>query len=358
MELERKGDFDRACERFEAWWLREIIDRPPVTIAVRSDPPIRPPEKTHASERERWLDVEYAIDCAEAAAAGGVFLAETFPRFEPTVGPELSATVFGADLQFTPHTSFSTPVAGSCRDILGMKPDLDTFYWNNIRAKTELSLARGQGRWITAMPDLHTNGDLVAALRNPQDMCMDLATDLAGVRAACDYVTEVSYGLMFEDLWGRISARSQPCTNWTPVLHSKRMYTTSCDFICMISPAMFREAILPSIVAEMRYLDRNIFHLDSPGALRHLDALLAQGELDAVQWVAGAGQGPAARWIGVYRRIQAAGKAIQLLGDDLADCKAVAEHLRPEGVWFCPGGSYGRQDAEAFIAWAARWAGR
>jgi hypothetical protein len=141
------------------------------------------------------------------------------------------------------------------------------------------------------------------------------------------------------------------------MLHHGRTYVTNCDFICMISTRMFEDAVLPSILREMRYLDRNIFHLDGPGALRHLDTLLSLEELDGVQWVYGAGRGgAAARWIDVYRRIQSAGKCIQLLCEDLNDAKAVAEHVRPEGVWFCPGGTYSREEAEAFVAWAARWA--
>ncbi|MBE3068739.1 MAG: hypothetical protein IMZ66_00725, partial [Planctomycetes bacterium] len=57
-----------------------------------------------------------------------------------------------------------------------------------------------------------------------------------------------------------------------------------------------------------------------------------------------------------YKHIQECGKAIHLVCDDLADARAVAAHLKPEGVWFCPGGSYPRAEAEAFIAWAGRWA--
>jgi len=356
MELEGKPDFEKALERFEAWWHGDIVDRPPVTVNVHPDRPPRLPESRHACLRDRWMDVEHNVACAEANVAAGVFLAETFPRYTPELGPELCATVFGGDLEFTPHSSFSIPIARSCRDILRMKPDLDTTYWNTIRAMTDLGLARGRGKWITTMPDLHTNGDLVAALRNPQDMALDMADDLEGVHLACDYVNDVSYALMFEDLWNRIHAAGQPCSNWTPTLHGGPQYTTSCDFICMISPQMFQEAVLPSIVWEMRYLARNIFHLDGPGALRHLDALLAQPQLNAVQWIYGAGHGPAARWIDVYKRIQAAGKGVQLLCEDLADARAVAEHLKPEGVWFNPGGSYPRAEAEAFIDWAARWA--
>ena len=356
VELQYKADFGEALRRLEAWWDCGIIDRPPVTIHVRPERRAELPEKSHPTLRDRWFDFEHGLDRFEASLDGAVFFAETFPKFDPGLGPEQCATVFGCELEFSETTSWSVPIAGSCREILDIRPNLDNVYWNNLRASTELSIDRGRGRWITALPDLHTNGDLVAALRDPQDLCLELADDIDAVRAACDYVTDVSYELMYEDMWRPVEAAGQPCTTWTPALHAGPMYPVSCDFICMISPRMFQETVLPSIRTELRYLERSVFHLDGPGALRHLDVLLAQPELNAVQWVYGAGSGPAARWVQVYRRIQAAGKAVQLVCDDLADARAVAAHLRPEGVWFCPGGVYGRAEAEAFIAWAARWA--
>lgn len=358
MPLERKPDFDTSLERFEAWWQGEIIDRPPVTISVTPERPVRRPDKSHATLRERWMDVEYAVGCAEASVEAGIFLAETFPLYIPELGPEICATVFGCDLEFTPDSSFSTPIAASCRDILRMKPSLDGPYWQTIRAMTRLSLERGRGKWITGLPDFHTNGDLVAAIRNPQDMALDCADDLAGVRAACDHVTRAAYALMFEDCWDPIRAAGNPCTTWTPALHGKPSYPLSCDFICMVSPRMFQEAILPSIRWETEYLDRSLFHLDGPGALKHLDALMDLPRLNAIQWIYGAGHGPARQWIDVYKHIQARGKGIQLVCDDTADAKAVSEHLRPEGVWFHPGGSCPREEAEDFIRWAARWAAK
>ena len=87
-----------------------------------------------------------------------------------------------------------------------------------------------------------------------------------------------------------------------------------------------------------------------------MDDLLAIPELDAIQWVYGAGAGPAARWIDVYQRIQAAGKGIEGMAADLNDARAVMEHLRPEGVWLWPGGTYGRDEAESFLKETARWA--
>jgi hypothetical protein len=356
VELQYKPDFDKVLERFEAWWHCQIIDRPPVTIYVQPERKAKWPAKHHATPRDRWFDVEYKLDCMDAAVQEGVFLAETFPRFHTDLGPEVCATVFGCDMEFGEHTTWSVPCVQSCREILSLRPNLDNVYWNNLRQQVSGSLRRGAGKWITALPDFHTDGDLVAALRDPQAMCLDLMDDPDGVRAACDYVNESAYRLMYDDLWKPIEAAGQPATTWAPMLHAGRAYVTSCDFICMISTPMFRQAILPSILMEMRFLERNVFHLDGPGALRHLDDLLALPELNGLQWVYGAGNGPGRKWIKVQQRAQAAGKCIQLLCDDLDDAKALAQDLRPEGVWFCPGGCYPREQAEGFLDWAARWA--
>ena len=66
---------------------------------------------------------------------------------------------------------------------------------------------------MTGLADFHTNGDLVAALRDPQNLAFDMADDPEGVRAAVDYVTE-SYPLMYDDLYDRIAAAGQPPSIW------------------------------------------------------------------------------------------------------------------------------------------------
>jgi hypothetical protein len=357
MELQSRPDCEQVLRRFEAWWHCAIVDRPPVTVDVRPERPPKLPVSSHATLRDRWLDVEYNVACFEAGLDGAVFLAEKLPIFFPNLGPDVCAAAFGCELSFAEDTSWSHPVVQSCRDILRLKPDLDGVYWRTIRELTDLSLARGDGRWITALTDLHTNGDIVAALRGPQALCLDFVRDLEGVRAAVEHVTQY-YAALYDDLWRRIAARGQPTTTWLSALHAGRMYVPNCDFICMISPAMFQRAILPSLVWEMRFLERTIFHLDGPNALPHLETLLSLKELNALQWVYGSGNGPAARWVDVYRQAQAAGKAIQLLCEDIADALAVAEHLKPEGVWFVPGGQYSRDEAKEFIGRVARWAAR
>ncbi|MGI6416415.1 MAG: hypothetical protein ACOX1P_12160 [Thermoguttaceae bacterium] len=357
MELATKPDLPEVLARFEAWWNRQPLKRPLVTIEVEPDRPPQLPGKHHGSVRERWMDVEYVLDCVEARIEAGVYLGDTVPIYMPFLGPEICAALFGAELVFkSEETSYSVPSVRRVRDLLAMEPDFSSPYWETIRQLTDLSLQRGRGRWITGVTDLHTNGDLLAAVRDPQQLCLDCADDLEGVRLACEHVTDW-FPAIFDDLYGRIAAAGQPCTTWTPGVAMAPWYTISCDFICMISPAMFGEAILPSLRREIGHMKYSLFHLDGPGALKHLDALLELEELDAVQWVYGAGAGPAARWLDVYRRIQDAGKGLQIVGyGGLEELRAVAPYLKPQGVWFWPIGRFCRTEAEAFLRWTSDWA--
>lgn len=357
MELADKPDLDKVLERFEAWWACELLDRPLLTIATKPEGPPAIPTKEHSSDRQRWFDVEHRVDCFEASLEGAVFLAETVPSFAPNLGPDLCATLFGAELEFGGATTWVRPVAASCRDILRREPDLESVCWNKVRELTDESLRRGEGRWLTQIADLHTNGDLLSALRDPGELCVELCDDIDSVRAACDHVTSF-YRPIYDDLYDRIAAAGQPLTTWTPILHTGRAYMTSCDFICLISPQMFQEAILPGIVEEMRFLDRSCFHLDGEGSLNHLDALLECEDLHAIAWVYGAGKGPASDWMEVYKKTQAAGKALHLTPENFEVARAMAEQLRPEGVWFWFEGSgpYEREEVEAFVAWLKRWA--
>jgi hypothetical protein len=102
----------------------------------------------------------------------------------------------------------------------------------------------------------------------------------------------------------------------------------------MLSGDLAERLVLPRIVQEMEGLERSIFHLDGPGALRHLDLLLTLPQLTAVQWVYGDGNGPASRWVDVYRRILAAGKSVQVMAADMDDAMAVARAIGPGGVWY------------------------
>ena len=332
--LEWKPDFQQTIERFEAWWHGEIIDRPPLAVRVKPTRSWDGPPEHGGCLAQRWLDVEYQLERAEAAMRQRDYPGDAFPALVPNVGPELTATLLGCPLEFSEHTSWSRPVVHSFEEwngIVGRPLDFDNPYWQAVERMTHLALERSEGRYLVGVCDLHDNYDTMAALRDPMYLCLDIGDDP-------DRIAEVAKDLRrvfieaFARLWRPIKAAGMGCTTWTSIYHEGPAYLPSCDFWCMVGPELARDRILPDIRAEMAPLERSLFHLDGPDALRHLNLLLDLPELDAVQWTYGAGNGPASRWMGTFRRILDAGKSVHITGE-ADDLLKVLEALGPEGLF-------------------------
>ena len=360
MELGFMPGFGRTLERFEAWWDGELIDRAPVTLNVAPSRPYDGPEREHPTLEARWMDVEYQVDRQIAEMARRSFVGDTIPKLMPNVGPELTSTPLGAELEFGEATSWTRPIVHEPEqwdEIATREPDFDNRYWRAIEAMTAMAQDKCRGRYLVALADLHGNFDVLAGLREPEMICMDLVdcpdkVDAAAKRAAAVTVAcfERNYAMLCGD-----NATAAISTTWVPMAHVGPAYVPSCDFWCMLGEEHARELVLPRIVEEMAPLERSIFHLDGPQALRHLDLLLGLDDLDAVQWVYGAGAGPAAKWIEVYQRIRDAGKAMQVLADDGDDALAVLDAVGPKGVWLTIDEAFASEaEAEAFLGEVAR----
>jgi hypothetical protein len=343
---------EKILQRFDAWWHGEILDRPPVTLGVKPTRPCRGPVSRHSTLRERWLDVEFNVEAGIAGIERIDFAGDSFPVFCPNIGPEITATLFGCELEFGEHTSWSRPIIedpDGWELLLTKAPDFDNIYWQAAERMAALAIERCDGRYVVGMTDLHGSYDILAGLRDPERLCMDLIDCPDIVRRAGRHVSQ-GFVEAFNRAYGQVAAAGHPATCWTPFCHAGPAYVPSCDFWCMLSGEMARDFVLPDILVEIEPLERSIFHLDGPQALKHLDLLLELPHLNAVQWVFGAGQGPAARWIDVYRRILEAGKSVQVFARDPADARAVLEALGPRGVWLvCDQAFDSVAEAESFL---------
>lgn len=322
--------------------MRENDDRALLTIGVDA-PPI-PETKQYRNERDRWLDFEYRVDRALLENARQSYVAETFPVFEPNLGPDIVSTIFGLGLEFEPSTSWGSPTVGSIDEILRIKPNFDSELWTAVTKLQQMGLDAGRGKWITLFTDLHPNIDVLSALIGPETLCLAIADDPEAVRSAVENVTPVCIEA-YEQQVQPIVNENLPIGCWMRAFSRLKTHAPQCDFSAMVGPTFFREAILPSIRLEMARADRNIYHLDGPDALRHLDALLELPEIDAIQWVFGAGNGPARRWGHIYRRILDAGKAIRIEAEDVEDIRCLTEDLGRKGVWFVANFSAPDQEA-------------
>jgi hypothetical protein len=335
-----------ASARFEAWWQGDRLDRPPVSLWVERRHSLRAPRSQHATLRERWLDVEFQVESALAGLETHPCLGDTVPSWMPNVGPDLVSTLFGAELVFGEHTSWcqhTVHETAGWERFTATPPDFDNPYWRTIDAMITLAAERFAGRYYVALPDLHGSFDILAGVRGPEDLCLDLVDDPELVRRASLHATR-GYVEAYRRFYHRLTALGQPSTTWCNYLHTGPAYVPSCDFWCLVSKEIGEDLIRPTIELEMAQLERSIFHLDGPQALHHLDLVLRLPGLNAVQWVYGAGHGPAVNWLQVYRRCRHAGKAVQIIAEDAADALTVLRELGPEGLWITVGSPFQNAD--------------
>jgi hypothetical protein len=356
MMLEFKPDYERSRERIDAFWERELIDRPVVQYGLAKPVEKRVPLPTsnHATPADRWLDSEYQTELKFAQLMNHEYPADSMPVAWPNLGPEVFSSFYGCPIHFGDYgTSWTEPILTNWDQADEIELDWDSPYLAKLHEMTDALLTVGQDKFITGMTDWHPGGDGVAALREPQELAMDLLTHPGEVKALLDRL-EGDYFQIYDVFYDKLRAADQPISTWTTLVCDGKYYVPSNDFSIMISEEMFDELFLPGIARECQFLDRSIYHLDGPGALRHLDSLLSIPELDALQFVPGAGNEGFHRWVDVYRRVQAADKAIQVICG-IGEIDLVIETLDPRGVFLSVGSVPSREAGEAMLRKLEKW---
>ncbi len=205
-----------------------------------------------------------------------------------------------------------------------------------------------------AVPDYQVAIDIVSLMRSPDRLCLDLFENPNSVKAATRFILNDAYAYCYGEVRSIIARHSPWVADWMGLFATGDHDIVQCDFCALISPRHFAEFCLPDIQAQCRLLDTSIFHLDGPDAVKHLDALLEIRELDAIQWVPGAGKPPAVAWLPMLKRMQAAGKSLYI-SSPAADVEAILQALSPRGLMISVEDVFGSaEEAEAFIAHVER----
>ena len=137
--------------------------------------------------------------------------------------------------------------------------------------------------------------------------------------------------------------------------HDRPFQVVQSDVICMLSREQFRQWVLPALEEECACHDRIYFHLDGPGALRHLDDILGIPGHWILQWQPGAGQKPNWQWLETLKKAQAAGKAVHVFGAglNLEAVQSLHRELDPALVAYTPA-LQSEAEARALLAWLER----
>jgi hypothetical protein len=175
---------------------------------------------------------------------------------------------------------------------------------------TRASIERAQGEYVVSGQGFGCVSDVMANMWGSESMLMAMAERPDTVKAFVQQLTAISRSL-YDELDAMASPHQGGAIDWLQFWAPGRIWTLQSDLCCMISPQMFDTFILEELREEAEHTDFAFYHLDGPGAIQHLDALLSIEALHGIQWVPGAG---ASRdpmdWIDLFLRVQAAGKKL------------------------------------------------
>jgi hypothetical protein len=312
----------KACQRHEAFWKNELDDGPLMWITVPNSKPGTPP--TEPDEEEKmWTDVHYYIAATEDQLARTHYAGDALPVCHPWLGPDQFAAWLGADMMIRPKesTSWVKPFVDDWSKFPEFNIDPDNKWWKLYLELLRRCAEAGQGKWITAYPDLHTGIDGLSAIRGPENLMMDMITEPNPVHRAMGQMTEL-WKYLVDTVSGIILPTGQGTSNWTMGYSSKRFLCVGQnDFSCMISPQMFEDFCWHDTIECGAHVDHVIYHLDGPDAVRHLPKILELEKLNCVQWIQGAGKPHPSQWLDLLRQVQDAGKSVQVYygpghGDD------------------------------------------
>ena len=329
-----KPDYEISKKRYDAFWACDVADRVLVTgIVFPVDNPSPLPEKKYGTWKDKWLDIDFRVEQTIINLHNYVYYADSMPIAFPNMGPEIFSAWCGCSYNFGETTAWSEPCIKDWEtDCDKAVLDMNHPLLKLLEDFTRKLLEAGKGHFITGLTDFHPGGDHLAALRDPANLAFDLIENPEWVKRKLKD-SQKEYFKIYDHFYNMLKSYDIPITTWTPLISDSKFYVPSNDFSCMISEKMFQEFFLEGIIEECRFYGKSIYHLDGPGALRHLNSILSIKELNAVQWVPGAGKEGFEKWIPVYQKIQAAGKAIQVFGVNLSNIDLLFDNLKPEGVW-------------------------
>ena len=333
LELENMPDANRSMERIEAWFTQEMLDRAPIRFNIPDKRAGLPP-KQYTSLKERWFDYEYIVEDLLCKLKGKRFIGETFPMWFPNLGPGIYAAYYGTELVFQENTSYTVPNVTQARAAQKLRFDCENIYFRQIDKMMRYALERCQNRLLIGYPDLHPGMDCVADWLDPQELCFQLVDDPEGVEIALEKA-EADFEEIYNHYDSVLKACGQPSFGWLHVPVYGRIHIPSCDFSAMVSPEVFQKFCLPPVIREMRTMTHNIWHLDGPGCARHLDDLLEIEDIQAFQWVQGAGSdAPVLQWVPLIKKIQASGKSV-MVSMTQEEFEPFLDAVSPKGMFLC-----------------------
>ena len=363
------ADWNATKERWRAFWRRDLCDRPILNITVpkidkdikslsgvisTADRPVKfSPEDAERIDKIRdsllpdrpaytpcfntnpgkeFMDIDQMIRRNLYNWSGVDFMGDAFAVLNHRWSVA-DAMIFGCEPGFNEFAPWCDPV-----DLPGDPPALPHVYENGEHRKWMLDSVKkacieSQGRFFTRTDWGNYTGDVLSSIRGSNQLMEDIGLRKEWVRKAADIVTRGLLDL-YRDVCETINQYSsiEGMINYLKCWSDSSVISLDCDVCCMISPSDFTDLFFNGLVEAVETFDCSIFHLDGPGAIKHLDKVMSIPELNAIQWVPGAGHTDIYQWVDLLQHIQKDGKKALLIQIAPSEADDVIKNLSPKGL--------------------------
>ncbi len=302
-------------KKWAAYWKRQNAGTPLMHIVARREDKVdavRAEALKSRDMQDKYLDAARIAERYRYYCETSEFLAESFPNVSVDFGPGSMAAYLGCEIDFQPRTVWFEPFVTNWADVPPLAFDPGAKWFDrHIHLFRDVRALAGDDFYV-AIPDIIENLDILASMRGAQELIFDMMDEPEEVAERVRQVTGAyfDYYDRFYDLAKDKDGAS--CFTTFQIWGPGRTAKLQCDFSAMISPTQFREFVQESLDQQTKKLDSVLYHLDGPDAIRHLDAIMEIGGIDALQWTSGdyAPDGAHEEWFHIYDKAVAAGKGL------------------------------------------------
>jgi hypothetical protein len=327
-----KDNWETTKEHFIGWWKHDdlILCGTPLPLAEPRQPVADPgeaPDITYYYTRPEWK-----ARWNHHRLAHQTFPAEVLPVANTDIGPGSLALYMGGEAVLADDTVWYKPMIdpGTLRTqkfVGGLRTqkfdgapplrfDPESPWWRIQEATLSACAELARGKYAVGCPDIIENIDIVAALRDPQTLLMDMIERPEWVLEKVEEVNQAFFEA-YDRVYDIIKMEDGSSVFgafrlWGP----GKVVKVQCDASAMFSPRMFDRFVTPALTDQCEWLDCSMFHLDGHQCIPHLDLLLAIEPLDAIEWTPDpqVPSGGSPTWYPMYRKILEAGKSVQAIG--------------------------------------------
>lgn len=318
--------------RYRAFWDKTVVDDR--IIAHIQNPNPHPPEPEdwmlEASE-DKYIDPEKLYRFMAWRCTSWNWHADLFQYKLASYGPNVFAGFCGGRPVFGADTVWHEPVIDSLDESDKIHFDPENRYWK-IHVETVAWFSkRLAGDEQLGMTDLGGPADWIASLMGAENFLIATATEPDRMRDfALRLATECNRA--YDLLYPKITACNDGIVNWMPVWSDRPMGTIQDDMSMNFSPEMYQNVFFPALKAMAAHTEHTVLHWHD-GCSHHVERLMAHiPEIDVVQFGHDPNTGPFRDYLGVMRKIQAAGKRLFISCVEAQDASFFIDHLDPRGL--------------------------